>query len=271
MTQKPLILFVHGAWHTKAHYADFINLLQTKGYTVIAPDLPSSLEPSPPNPTEADIKLFADTARDLADQGNEIVVVSHSYGALISTEAFTGLGLSSRNTHILPGGIRTHICIAGFLLGPGMTLEAAAPLPSDGLGWASYEGEYKVLNHSHDIGAMFYPDLPKEEQEKWLKLLVRHPKASSFYEPKSFSYMEIETVFVSCEMDMAFPYGAQKALIEGMQSNGVNIREETLPSGHFPNLIFRRELASNSEVLLTWWKIFKGYAHMRIISPAGIV
>lgn len=35
--------------------------------------------------------------------------------------------------------------------------------------------------------------------------------------------------------------------------------------------VFRRELASNSEVLLTWWKIFKGYAHMRIISPAGIV
>ncbi|KAJ2978963.1 hypothetical protein NQ176_g3525 [Zarea fungicola] len=243
MTQKPLILFVHGAWHTKAHYEDFINLLERKGYTVIVPDLPSSREPSPPNPPEADIKLFADTARHLADKGNEIVVVSHSYGGLISTEAFTGLSLSNRRVHDLPGGIRTHICIAGFLLGPGMTLEAAAPLPSNGLGWAFYEGEYKVLNHSHDIGAMFYPDLPKAEQEKWLKLLVKHPKASSFYEPKTFSYMEIETVFVSCEKDMAFPYAAQKTIVEGMQSNGVNIREESLPSGHFPNLSMPERLA----------------------------
>lgn len=139
MTTKSVILFVHGAWHEAVHYQNFLDLLKAKGYTVVAPDLPSGLEPTPENPAEADIMLFAETAKDLADKGHEIVAVSHSYGGLVSTEAFTGLGLNTRKAQGLRGGIRTHICIAGFLLGPGMTLDGTAPLPEDGQGWAVYK------------------------------------------------------------------------------------------------------------------------------------
>lgn len=134
-----MILFVHGAWHTRVHYQKFIDILEAKGNTVVAPDLPSGLEPMPANPTEADIKLIADKAKELADKGFEIIAVSHSYGGLVSTEAFSGLGLSSRAAQGLPGGVRTIICIAGFLLGPGMTLDSVGPLPADGTGWAVYE------------------------------------------------------------------------------------------------------------------------------------
>jgi hypothetical protein len=65
---------------------------------------------------------------------------------------------------------------------------------------------------SHDIGAVFYPDIPKDEHQRWLKLLVNHPKALSFYSPKNLSYTEIDTVFIYCEKDAAFPYPAQKAV-----------------------------------------------------------
>jgi hypothetical protein len=74
-SKKPIILFVHGGWHSLEHYRTFLDILEAKGYTVVAPDLPSGLELTPENPAEADIKLFSDTARTLTDEGNEIVRV----------------------------------------------------------------------------------------------------------------------------------------------------------------------------------------------------
>jgi hypothetical protein len=96
---------------------------------------------------------------------------------------------------------------------------------------------------SHDIGAVFYPDIPKDEHQRWLKLLVNHPKALSFYSPKNLSYTEIDTVFIYCEKDAAFPYLAQKDVIQAMKSQGLRIREESLPSGHFPSLSMPDKLA----------------------------
>lgn len=135
--RKPIILLVHGGWHTLEHYRTFLSILEAKGYTVVAPDLPSSLEPTPDNPAEADIKLFSDTARVLADEGNEIVAVVHSYGGVVATEAFSGLGIKARKAHDLHGGIRSIICIAAFLLGKEMTLEGSAP--AEMLGWCAYK------------------------------------------------------------------------------------------------------------------------------------
>jgi dienelactone hydrolase len=136
-SKKPVILVIHGGWHTVEHYRAFIDILQEKGYTVVAPELPSGLEPTPEYPAEADLKVFSDTARKLADEGYEIIAVPHSYGGVIATEAFSGLGVKTRKAQGQPGGIRTMICIAAFLLGYGMTLEGNAP--ADALGWCSYE------------------------------------------------------------------------------------------------------------------------------------
>lgn len=136
-SKKPVILFVHGAWHTIAHYQTFLDILKTAGYTVVAPTLPSNSDPVPENATEADVKLFSETALKLAEEGHEIIAVSHSYGGVVSTEAFTGLGIKNRKSLGLQGGIRTIVCIAGFLLGTGMTLEGSSPVET--LGWCAYE------------------------------------------------------------------------------------------------------------------------------------
>jgi pimeloyl-ACP methyl ester carboxylesterase len=125
-SKKPIILFVHGGWHTLEHYRTFLDILEAKGYTVVAPDLPSGLELTLENPAEADIKLFSDTARTLADEGNEIVAVVHSYSGVVATEAFSSLGIKARKAQDLQGGIRSIIGIAAFLLRQEMTLKGRA-------------------------------------------------------------------------------------------------------------------------------------------------
>jgi hypothetical protein len=38
---------------------------------------------------------------------------------------------------------------------------------------------------SHDIEAILYPDLPKDERQEWLKALVKHTKALYFDSSKN--------------------------------------------------------------------------------------
>ena len=93
------------------------------------------------------------------------------------------------------------------------------------------------------IGDIFYPDLTKEQQEKYLALLAWHPKACSLYEPTAFAYREIDMTYVFCEKDAAAPLVGQKFLAGAIKDSGVNFTEETLPAGHFPFLSMPKEFA----------------------------
>lgn len=61
--------------------------------------------------------------------------------------------------------------------------------------------------------------------------------------PKNLLYTEIDTVFIYCEKDAAFPYPAQKAIIQAMKSQGLRIQEDSVPSGHFRSLSMPDKLA----------------------------
>lgn len=140
-TPKPTILFIHGAWHTPVHYRVFLDLLQAKGYDVVAPELPSNhfakFEGDAANdPSEADVQYFAGLARELADQGKEIVCVMHSYGGAVGTEAMVGLGLETRKKQGLEGGVKRLVYICAFMVEKGKSLEDTAPASS--VGWVEY-------------------------------------------------------------------------------------------------------------------------------------
>ncbi|KAH8880245.1 alpha/beta-hydrolase [Thozetella sp. PMI_491] len=237
----PIILFIRGGWHTLEPYQKFIDILESRGLIVVAPDLPSAAAETPEDPPGDDVRHFAEVARALADAGKEIVVVAHSYGGTIATDAMVGLGVAARQAAGQRGGVKRMLYVAGFMLQKGASLEEAAP--AELVGWCVYEGDLKVFKAGTDVGPIFYPDIPPEEQQKVLRGVVKHPKACSFYKPTAAAYAEIPTTFVFCEKDLAFPYPAQRATIEAHKSNGIEIDEVTLPSGHFPSLSMPEKLA----------------------------
>ncbi|KAH8660618.1 Alpha/Beta hydrolase protein [Xylariales sp. PMI_506] len=233
---RPDILFIQGAWHTQAPYVDFIAKLEDRGYRVIAPLLPSAAPETPSDPPESDIALFRRLAVDLADQGREFVVVAHSYGGTIATEAMANLGVATRKEQGRPGGATHMVYVAAFMLPVGVSLEDLSS--TDNLEWCHYEDGLKVFTPGVDIGAVFYPDLPAEEQERQLKLAegVKHPQACSLYRVTQAAYKNIPTTVVLCELDNAFPYAGQKAMLDSHKNAGVSLNEVTLSSGHFPTL-----------------------------------
>lgn len=106
-----------------------------------------------------------------------------------------------------------------------------------------------MIDPKLDAGPFFHPDISHQDQQSALRHLVKHPKACSFYSPENTAYTEIDTTFVYCEKDMAFPQAAQRYMIMPLKDRGVKVDEEALPSGHFPSLSMPDRLA---EIMLKY-------------------
>ena len=80
---KPTIVLVHGAWADSGSWNGVIWRLQRAGYTVIAP-------PNPLRGVSYDSAYLADFLSQPALAGQPVVLVGHSYGGFVITNAATG-------------------------------------------------------------------------------------------------------------------------------------------------------------------------------------
>ncbi len=77
---KPTIVLVHGAWADSSSWSDVVRRLQSHGYTVDVP----------PNPLRGLAVDSAYLASFLATISGPVVLVGHSYGGAVITDAATG-------------------------------------------------------------------------------------------------------------------------------------------------------------------------------------
>src|SRR6478609_9927055 len=77
---KPTIVLVNGAWANNASWSRVIKRLQNDGYTVVAP-------PNPLQSLNRDAQTIADLLQTIH---GPIVLVGHSYGGMVISNAATG-------------------------------------------------------------------------------------------------------------------------------------------------------------------------------------
>jgi pimeloyl-ACP methyl ester carboxylesterase len=77
---KPTIVLVHGDWADGSSWSDVIKRLQQRGFTAVAP----------PNPLRGPTEDSASIAAFLQSISGPIVLVAHSYGGFVITNAATG-------------------------------------------------------------------------------------------------------------------------------------------------------------------------------------
>ena len=136
-TPKPTIVLVPGAWHTPAAYDPILPFLHAAGYPTTSVHHPSvGVSPGLPD-FSADVAAVRATVGGLSDLGRDIVLVSHSYGAIPASEAVRGLGKSERKANGLPGGVIKLFYIAAIVPKKGGSLvdcltESADPSMEDG-------------------------------------------------------------------------------------------------------------------------------------------
>ncbi len=90
-SEKPTILFVHGAWDNGSAWDTVCDSLSKHGYPTVAPSLPSA-GTRPPVPSHLeDAKVIRHELELLVhNQGREVIIFGHSYGGFVAIESVKG-------------------------------------------------------------------------------------------------------------------------------------------------------------------------------------
>lgn len=221
------VLLVHGAWHGAWCWERVVAGLADRGVRSVAVDLPGHGDDHGPL---AD--LHADAARvtgALDAMGEPTVLVGHSYGGAVITEA---------GTHPMA---RQLVYIAAFALDTGESCMSAATAESEaaGISWEGRPnlGEGFVVAEDQTVtldpavaAACLYNDCDEVAVAWALARLDAHPLGNLMQEPAAAAWRDTPTTYVVCADDLAVPAGLQRVMARRV----TDVVE--WPTGHSPFL-----------------------------------
>ncbi|KAJ1330814.1 alpha/beta fold hydrolase [Microdochium nivale] len=153
-SQKPVILLIHGAWHSPGHYNLLIAGLRDAGYVVLVPTLTTLgwgdevLGKSWPD----DVALLISILLPYFDQGREVVVVGHSYGGVSATQCCAGHTVPERAARGDKGGIKAVVFLTAWAL-PNANIPSSA---EDSSSLSTIDHETGILTLTSDAARQFY-------------------------------------------------------------------------------------------------------------------
>ncbi|KAF2233446.1 alpha/beta-hydrolase [Viridothelium virens] len=242
---KPDIVLVGGGWHVPESYSKLTDALKAAGYTVHVPFLPSMNNSRPPNANLAtDTGVVRELVEQLIEEGTYAVVIMHSYGGQVGTNALVGLGTDSRVKKGKQGGVKHLIYMAASVLPEGDSMIT----------------KVKEFGHEHLMPVAFdFADdntcvcrdpktiligsgMSDEEADKYVSTF-RLFNGKAMYEPISNSaWREIPLTYIFATEDMTLPYSYQQSMVENVRKEGFKVETVELSTGHCPNLTKTKEV-----------------------------
>jgi pimeloyl-ACP methyl ester carboxylesterase len=115
---KPAILIVHGGYFLPPAWDAFKATLTSAGYTVSIPRLPTCGDSRPPTALLSDdVSAVKIAAKDLISAKHKIIVLAHSYGGVVASEALSPDFYAANNGG--DKGVVSLIYLAAWLAQPG--------------------------------------------------------------------------------------------------------------------------------------------------------
>lgn len=115
MSSKPIIVLTPGAWHSPEHFQDLRDELHARGWETRGVRHQSVGSEPPTKGLYDDAAATGAVLQELADQGQQIVLVAHSYGGLAAAEGVKGFGFKQRAAEGKPGGVIIFVYLAAFV------------------------------------------------------------------------------------------------------------------------------------------------------------
>ncbi|OJJ44018.1 hypothetical protein ASPZODRAFT_72285 [Penicilliopsis zonata CBS 506.65] len=245
------IVFVHGAWHTPAHYEAYLFALRAQGFPVYSPQLPScSNDDDSTSGLADDVACVRELLSHLIDtQGRSVLMIMHSYGGVVGTEALLpSLTASQRSkdgseSH---GGVTHLLYVAAYALQAGNSVSGTL----EECGWAH------LWPLNFDLGEdrggrtlprypkmMFYGDVADEDLvERETRMLLRIPMSVFTTPASSEVWRDVPFTYVSTLQDNALPKNAQDLMLNKIRAKGVQFSLVELDTCHTPFLTRQEEM-----------------------------
>ncbi|KAJ5718531.1 hypothetical protein N7488_004177 [Penicillium malachiteum] len=243
---KPDIVIVSGAWHFPAAYDKLRILLESQGLTVHIPRLPTMNGTRPPNADLfTDSEAITDVVTELADAGRSIVVLMHSYGGQVGTNALAGLGFEARKQQGLTGGVTQLVYLAAAANAEGQSMmdlvEKFGNMDLVPLAFDFADDDTCVSRDPKNL--IVGPGLTDEELDDYVGALQRF-NGKAMYQPlKHCAWREIPVSYIFSTKDMTIPLDYQDDMVGAMEAAGREVRKFTLETGHCANITLPEEVA----------------------------
>jgi pimeloyl-ACP methyl ester carboxylesterase len=232
---KPTIVLVHGSWADASSWTEVVKRLQQEGYQVVAP-------PNPLRSLSGDaeyIRTFLSTVP------GPIVLVGHSYGGAVITNAATG-----------NPNVKALVYVDAFapdegepvlaLLGPDSALAVADPTtvfdlrPYPG----APAGDFDVYLKPEVVVNSFAPDLPK--RDALAIAATQHPLVfSAGLEPSGVpAWKTIPSWYLIGTEDLIIPEAQQRFMAERAGAEIVEVKASHVSLISKPNAVARLIVAA---------------------------
>ena len=200
-----------------------------------------------------DLACLQHEAASLADAGNKVLVVCHSYGGVVTTNALTeDLSIEWRKKNGKVGGVVGLVYICAFMTqidqslvnivtDSGAILKNAFSKP--GCAWPE-----------NPLDA-FYSDCEPIEAQSLADKLVIHSLAGHIAKTTHTAWLYFPVTYIFCEKDRCVVVKRQQEMVEAVRQKGRIVTTETLDTGHSPFLVKPDETAA---LVRSAWERYAG-------------
>lgn len=258
---RPTILLVTGAWHVPEHYRLVSDGLRSQGFRVSVPRLPSNTntkETAQLADLDDDIAFIHGHAKQLLAEGQDLLVLMHSYGGVVGSYALSNMptrATSTGNQGSGAGRLLGLLYMTSFitLAGESLTDIFGGGLPPF-LPLNKETGE--VILSDECFNDHFYQDCTEEQRKQASALLVRHGIDAQFKPPRrkevlvdlgvseedgalgrmtmAYAQEGVKVGYIFCDVDAGLPVHLQEMMVGRIKKLGVQVREWHVAAGHSP-------------------------------------
>ncbi|KAJ5090591.1 hypothetical protein N7532_009275 [Penicillium argentinense] len=227
MSSLPTVVLVHGAWHTPPNYQSYCEALQAQGFKVYCPRLPTCNGSSPPRASlPDDVACVRDVVKSAVDSGERVLMIMHSYGGAVGTDAVKGLSLSERKAAGQPGGVIHLLYLCAYILEPGSTIwEIVQAAGFDQL-WDQYidtAADGSTVLKDPGLG-FFSGEADQATIDRALQTLVRFPSSVFSDKTTGSAWKTTPTTYISTLKDYVVSKTYQDIMLEKVRVAGVQIK-----------------------------------------------
>ena len=191
------VVLVHGAWHGAWSWSGLEAALAERGVASRTVELPS-VGTDPSRDLVGDAEAVRAAVREV---GGPVVLVAHSYGGMVVTEAAAGLD-----------GVVRLVYLTAFVPDVGQSLLDLVDYGP--LTWIVPAGEGLLGVATGEEVDLFYGDVPAD-QAAAAALRLRPQAAASFGQPvTAAAWRDVPSTYVVCTEDRCIPAAAQRAWAE---------------------------------------------------------
>lgn len=141
---KPAVVIVPGAWQLPVVWDEFRSILDRAGYNAYHVALPSiGGTELPLTGLPEDVAAVRKTLDSLVDEGREVVMLCHSSGGVVGSNAIEGYDVAAREKAGKKGGVVRIVYLSAFMLPKGKSL--IEMLGGEPLPWMVIEASLLLL------------------------------------------------------------------------------------------------------------------------------